>query len=85
MAYRIEFKPSAARSLSKLPHPAQRAIADTLDGLRANPRAPGVVKLSGEPDLYRVRAGNCRIVYTIEDKALLILVVRIAHRREVYR
>ena len=85
MSYQIELKPSAARSLSKLPRPVQRAIVDMLDEMKANPRPNGVVKLTGEPDLYRVRVGDYRVIYTVRDRVLLVLVVRIAHRREVYR
>jgi mRNA interferase RelE/StbE len=85
VAYRLELKHSAAKSLSKLPRPAQRAIAEVLEGLAENPRPHGVTKLSGEEDLYRVRAGDYRVVYTIRDKVLLVLVVRIAHRKDVYR
>ncbi|MGC8724846.1 MAG: type II toxin-antitoxin system RelE family toxin [Acidobacteriota bacterium] len=85
MAYRLELKPSAAKSLSKLPRAVQRAIAAVLEGLIENPRPRGVTKLAGAEDLYRVRAGDYRVVYTIRDQLLLVLVVRIAHRKEVYR
>ncbi len=85
MACRIELRPSAARSFSKLPMPVQRAVADLLDRLAVNPRPRGVVKLRGEDGLYRVRAGEYRLAYTIQDNVLLVLVVRIAHRREIYR
>ncbi len=85
MAYRIELRPSAARSLAKLPRAAQRNIRAAVDALAEVPRPAGVVKLTGESDLYRIRAGDFRVVYTIKDRVLLVLVVRIAHRREVYR
>ena len=85
MAYRLELKPSAAKSLSKLPRVAQRAIAEALEGLSENPRPHGVTKLTGEDNLYRVRAGDYRVVYTIQDNILLVLVLRIAHRRDAYR
>lgn len=85
MAYRLELKASAAKSLSKLPRTAQLAIAEVLEGLTENPRPPGVTKLTAEEDLYRVRAGDYRVVYAIRDRVLLVLVVRIAHRKDVYR
>ena len=85
MAYRLELKPSAAKSLSKLPRTAQLAIAEVLEGLTENPRPRGVTKLTAEEDLYRLRAGDYRVVYAIWDRVLLVLVVRIAHRREAYR
>ena len=85
MGYRLELKPSAAKSLSRLPKTVQRAIAAVLEEVTENPRHRGVTKLAGEEDLYRVRAGDYRVVYTIRDQVLLVLVVRIAHRKEVYR
>lgn len=85
MAYRIEVKPSAARVLTKLPRPAQRRIARKIDALAKDPRPRGAEKLRGADDLYRVRAGDYRVIYRIRDDVLLVLVVRIGHRREVYR
>ena len=54
-------------------------------GLAANPRPPGVEKLAGPDDFYRIRVGDYRIIYQIQDDVLMILVVKIGHRREVYR
>ena len=56
-----------------------------IDALAQNPRPSGVVKLSGEDDLYRIRVGNYRITYSIQDNHLLVLVVKIGHRRDIYR
>ena len=53
--------------------------------LQYNPRPPGVKKLAGENDLYRIREGDYRIIYTIEDKELIVLVVKIGDRKEIYR
>ncbi|MGA9750617.1 MAG: type II toxin-antitoxin system RelE/ParE family toxin [Acidobacteriota bacterium] len=60
-------------------------MADTIGCLKVNPTLNGVVKLTGALDLYRVRAGDYRAIYNIQHKILLILAVRIAHRRKVYR
>ena len=60
-------------------------IKDATEGLRDNTRPHGVRALTGEHGLYRVRVGDYRIVYEIRDNELLILVVRVAHRRDVYR
>ena len=60
-------------------------IRDRIETLADNPRPPGTVKLTAEDNLYRVRVGDYRIVYRIEDKRLVVLIVRIGHRREVYR
>jgi mRNA interferase RelE/StbE len=85
MAYKIEFTAAAKRQFDKLPDTARRRLAETVDRLSENPRPAGIKKLSGEEGLYRVRAGDYRIVYRIEDSRLLVLVVKIGHRREVYR
>ena len=85
MAYRIELRPAAMRELAKLEMSARRRIAATLRSLEKTPRPPGVEKLQGHDQRYRVRCGDYRIIYQIEDKLLIILVLRIAHRRQVYR
>ena len=63
----------------------KRRIVKSLHGLEDNPRPPGCVKLQGNEELYRVRAGDYRIVYQIRDTVLLVLVVQIGHRGEIYR
>ncbi len=83
--YRIELKPSAVKTLAAIPKPDRLRIARRIDALADDPRPDGAVKLAGEDDLYRVRAGDYRIVYQIQDRVLLVLVVRIGHRRDVYR
>jgi mRNA interferase RelE/StbE len=85
MAYRIEFTAAAKRQFDKLPADIQRRLAEAVDRIGENPRHTGTVKLSGDEGLYRARAGDYRIVYRIEDNRLLVLVVKIGHRREVYR
>jgi mRNA interferase RelE/StbE len=66
-------------------HPeAQQRIRAKLEALARNPRPPGAVRLVGEAAHYPVRVGDYRIVYTIQDQALLVLILRVAHRREVY-
>lgn len=85
MAYSITFAAAARRQFDKLPRPAKRQLGAVIAQLSDNPRPPGVVKLSGEDRLYRVRGGDYRAVYRIEDDRLLVLVVKVGHRREVYR
>ena len=86
MRYEIEFLPAAARSLRRLPKGAQRRIDAALQMLRENPRPPKAHRLKGKlGDYYRVRTGNYRIIYTIEDDRLVICVVMIGHRKDVYR
>ena len=83
--YAIKFRPAAERALEELPRDVQRRIGKKIDALAVNPRPSGVKKLVGEEDVYRVRAGDYRIVYQIQDAVLLVLVVRVGHRRDVYR
>lgn len=85
MPYAIEFRPSARRDLKDLPREILQRISRKIDSLADNPRPPGVEKLSGSEDSYRVRVGDYRILYEIRDKVLLVVVVRIRHRREAYR
>lgn len=84
-AYRIELKPSAARQLEALPRELQRRIARKIDRLAEDPRQAGSNKLSGLDDLYRVRVSDYRIIYQSRDEVLLVLVVKIGHRKDVYR
>jgi mRNA interferase RelE/StbE len=83
--YSIELKPAARRSLSKLPREVQTRLARKIEALTRTPRPAGVEKLKGIPDLYRLRAGDYRILYQIQDKILLVLVVQVGHRREIYK
>ncbi len=85
MAYRIELKPPALRTLEKLPKRDRQRIAKKIDQLTENPRPRGAMKLAGGSNLYRLRAGDYRIVYQIHDDVLLVLVVRIGGRGDVYR
>lgn len=83
--YRIEFTPSAARSLRKLDRSLQDRLIPRIDSLASNPRPPGAEKLAGREDRYRIRAGDYRIIYSIEDGLHRVTVAVIGHRREVYR
>ncbi len=85
MCYTVEFKPSAARALRRLPRDVQARIGETITSLAENPFPQGVKKLKGEENTYRVRVGDYRIVYDVDGAALIILVLRVGHRRDVYR
>jgi len=80
----VEFVPSAARALAKLDRPIQLLIARRLDKLAVDPRIDDI-KLQGADDIWRVWIGDCRLLYRIEDERLVVLVIRIGHRRDVYR
>jgi mRNA interferase RelE/StbE len=83
--YRVEFTPRAQRELETLPKGVQQRIVDKATLLAVDPHPAASKKLQGEEGLYRIRAGDYRIVYSIHDALLLVLIVRIGHRREVYR
>lgn len=85
MTYRIRLTPSAVDDLQALPKKIQRRIARKIDVLANNPRPPQSKKLKGQPDLFRLRSGDYRIIYQIKDDILLVLVIRIRHRKDVYR
>lgn len=82
--YAVEFLPSAARALAKLDRAVQLRIGRRIDGLATDPRS-GAAKLRGADDVWRARVGDYRILYVIEDQRLVVVVVRVAHRREAYR
>lgn len=82
--YRLEFRPAALRALRSLDEVNASRIRGALALLTREPRPPGTRKLSGR-DAYRVRVGDYRIVYTIDDPSRIVVVVLIGHRRDVYR
>ena len=84
-SYHVEFAPSAARSFAKLERRTQRRVAQRVEALVYTPRPRGSEKLRGATDRYRLRVGDYRIIYDIEDDALVILILRVGHRRDVYR
>lgn len=85
MAYTIQFKPPALRQPEKLPREAQRRLAAKIEALREEPFPPGCKKLAAVPDTWRIRAGDYRVVYQAHRGVLLVLVLAVGHRREVYR
>ncbi len=83
-SYRLRFKSSVVRDLRSIPNQDVAKILARIEALAEDPRPPGCEKLSGLPR-YRVRQGVYRIVYEIQDDVLLVLVVKIGHRKDVYR
>lgn len=81
--YRLVFKRSVAKDLRPIPNRDVARILERLRALSFNPRPPGCEKLSGQ-ERYRIRQGIYRIIYEIRDKVLLVVVVKIAHRKEAY-
>jgi mRNA interferase RelE/StbE len=85
MAYRIEVSPAAARQLKKIDRRVLPQIAEKIDSLAGEPRPRGCEKLSGYDDLYRLRVGDYRIVYGVEDRSVVVAVLRVGNRSEVYQ
>jgi len=73
------------KTLDRLPGDMYGRVLRKLESLEQNPRPFGAEKLAGPEDFYRVRVGDWRIVYAIRDRELVVIVIRIGHRREVYR
>ena len=83
-SYEILIEPAARRSLSKLPRDVQARLVARMELLKTDPRPHGSTKLTGH-EAYRVRVGDYRIIYAILDARLLILIVDVGNRRDVYR
>jgi mRNA interferase RelE/StbE len=84
VTYPIEVAPAAVRQLRKLDRAAQRRVQAAIELLATEPRPSGAKKLVGGDGEWRVRTGDYRVVYEIHDTVLLILVVAVGHRREIY-
>jgi mRNA interferase RelE/StbE len=84
MTYRVTLAPSAARQLCKFDPDVRRRIQAAIELLAVEPRPPAATRLVGGSGEWRVRTGNYRIVYEINDNDLLVLVLRMGHRREIY-
>jgi mRNA interferase RelE/StbE len=84
MPYDVQVDQGAARLLRKLDRPVQARLVAVIATLAHDPRPVGVVTLAGHPGLLRVRVGDYRVVYTVDDAALVVLVVHLGHRRDVY-
>jgi len=83
--YDVSFTASAAREFRSLSREMKLRIGAAIDGLSVDARPPGVRKLVGHRSLYRIRVGQYRIIYDIDDGARSIRITRVRHRREVYR
>jgi len=83
VSYRIELRPAAVRALKKLDPPIRRRIQGAITLLAEDPRPPASRPLRGRP-AFRVRVGDYRVIYTIADDVLLVVVVTVGHRRDVY-
>jgi mRNA interferase RelE/StbE len=85
MPHAVFVVPAAARQIEKLDAGVRRRVRHAIDALAETPRPGGCKKLSATENAYRIRVGDYRVLYEIQDRRLIVLVVRVAHRREVYR
>lgn len=83
-SHTIDIRPRARRSLSQLDPAVRKAVAQTIDGLSKNPRPAGATPLKGHRPYLRVRSGDYRVIYTVDDKARVVTVAAVGHRRQVY-
>jgi mRNA interferase RelE/StbE len=83
--YTVSILGAARRELRRIARDEQDRLRAAIRSLAVNPRPAGCVKLTGSDDLWRIRVGNYRVIYQIEDERLMILIVRVRHRREAYR
>jgi mRNA interferase RelE/StbE len=82
--FELRFKPSVAKDLRGIPKMDVRRLLKRIEALRDEPRPPGCDKLTGQ-ELYRIRQGAYRVVYSVDDAKAVIEVIKVGHRREVYR
>ena len=86
MTYALRIKASAAKELEAIDGaPTRRKIVDAIQSLAGEPRPPACKKLAGRDAAYRLRVGDYRIVYTVSDSEIVVEIIKIGHRREVYR
>ena len=84
MSYTVQILPVAVRRLRKLPPEAIRRVQATIELLAEDPRPPAAKKLTGRPE-WRVRTGDYRVLYRVQDDVLTVVVVDLGHRRDIYR
>ncbi len=83
--YNIEWRPSTKKDLKRISKAEVYRIIQAVEGLSNQPRPPGSTKLSSSDSTYRIRIGNYRVIYEIHDEVILIEVVKVGHRKDVYR
>ena len=85
MQYSIEFRPAVLKSLKRLPKRDLIRIKKKIDELGSNFPAPNTTKMKGDNFFHKVRSGDYRIIYEIHDDRLVILIVKVGHRKDVYK
>jgi len=85
MTYSVEFRPAVLKSIKRLPLKDLRRIKKRIDELTVNLPNPATTKMRGNNPFHKIRSGDYRIIYEIHDDRLVILVVKVGHRKEVYK
>lgn len=85
MSFQLEYKSSVKKELRKLSSPDRLAIINKIQQLKTEPRPMGSAKLKGSIDLFRIRHGDYRAIYQLKKDVLIVLTIRIGHRREIYK
>ncbi len=85
MNYVLEYKSSVKKELRKLANHDRTAIVQKIENLKDNPLPEGSAKLKGTVNLFRIRHGDYRVIYQLQNKVLLIIIIRKGHRREIYK
>jgi mRNA interferase RelE/StbE len=85
VAYEVEFEAQVAKQLRDMQRADLQRVMDRVKALADDPRPQGSEKLAGMTNAWRIRSGNCRVVYTVDDRTQVVTVTRVGHRREVYR
>jgi mRNA interferase RelE/StbE len=83
-SYRIEWKRSAIKELKRLPREAVRRILQVVEPLARDPYPPGIRKLVGSEHTYRIRVGDYRVIYSVQESILVIQIIRVGHRKDIY-
>ncbi|PHM07297.1 type II toxin-antitoxin system RelE family toxin [Nostoc sp. 'Peltigera malacea cyanobiont' DB3992] len=85
MSYEVKFSKGAKKQFRKLPLDVQERIQTKINDLAIEPRPNGVKKLQGDDNSYRIRVGDYRVVYELDDDVLIVTVIKIGHRSEIYK
>lgn len=83
--YEVRYAPSALKELEKLPKKITARVRDAINDLALAPRPRGCKKLEGEEDTYRIRVGDYRVIYEVHDDLVIVLIIRIRHRKDAYK
>jgi mRNA interferase RelE/StbE len=85
LKYRIEVKRSVAKALKKIPKPDRKRISEKIDSLADDLPRPEITKMKGDNPFHRIRVGDHRIIYEVQDEVLVVLIVKVGHRKDIYR